>query len=375
MTHMIDFYNYQATAFAEANAGRKKPMLPKDFVDTNPTKISWSRGLYADVGQGKQYKFNADRVFTSMYRPFSKQAAYFDRAFNDMVYKMDALFPFDGAENLVFPVTGRGSTKEFSTLMTNVLPDLELISKGQCFPLYYYEPVKNGAKRGLFNATDEVVANGFVRKDAITDETLGSYRRHYSDSSITKVDIFHYVYGLLHSPEYRERFEADLKKTLPRIPFAEDFHAFKTAGYELADLHVNYENGPKHPLAIRNTHPDPSNAAAYRVEKMKYAGRRPNLDKSTIIYNQFITIHDIPEEAYEYVVNGKAALDWIMERYAITTDKASGIVNDPNEYSDNPQYILDLIQQVTYLSVETVRIVNSLPALNEHVPVGEGSAE
>lgn len=152
---MIDFYNYQATAFAEANAGRKKPMLPKDFVDTNPTKISWSRGLYADVGQGKQYKFNADRVFTSMYRPFSKQAAYFDRAFNDMVYKMDALFPFDGAENLVFPVTGRGSTKEFSTLMTNVLPDLELISKGQCFPLYYYEPVKNGAKRGLFNATDE----------------------------------------------------------------------------------------------------------------------------------------------------------------------------------------------------------------------------
>lgn len=173
------------------------------------------------------------------------------------------------------------------------------------------------------------------------------------------------MYGVLHSPEYRERFDAELRKELPRIPFAEDFWAFSRAGRELGELHVNYESQPKHPVTVTNMHSAPDSAEALRVEKMRFPRKDKQPDKSAIIYNKYVTISDIPLEAYEYEVNGKSAIEWIMDRYQVTVDKKSGIKNDPNEWSEDPSYILDLLQSIIHVSLETVRIVKALPPLDE----------
>jgi len=244
--------------------------------------------------------------------------------------------------------------------MTDSLPDLESISKGQCFPLYFYESAV-GQQESVF-AEATAAQEGYVRHDAITDAALDTYRKIYGEPTITKEDLFYYAYGILHSPEYRERFEADLKKELPRIPYAKDFHAFSKAGRELGNLHVNYETAPKYPVTVTNTHPTPNSLDALRVTKMRFANKN---DKSRLKFNAHITINDIPTKAHEYQVNGKSALEWLIDRYQVTTDKKSGIKNDPNEWSDDPCYILDLVQRVITVSVETVRIVNSLPPLEE----------
>ncbi|MDA8375528.1 MAG: damage-inducible protein, partial [Planctomycetia bacterium] len=277
-------------------------------------------------------------------------------------------------QNLAISVTGLGVSKDFSCLMVNALPDVQLFANGQCFPLYHYEKPQapSGQNAGLFDepAGANVDADGYTRKDAITDVALADYRAHYQDHKIAKEDIFYYVYGILHSPEYRERYANDLKKMLPRIPYAPDFWAFSKAGRELAYWHLNYEQvDPYEGLEIiikdsaRNLPP----FSLYRVEKMAFAslGGREK-DKSTIQYNGYITIKSIPLEAYDYVVNGKSAIAWVMERYQVTTDKDSGIKNDPNDWCrehDDPAYIFNLVQRVVRVSVETALIVAGLPEL------------
>jgi predicted helicase len=173
------------------------------------------------------------------------------------------------------------------------------------------------------------------------------------------------VYGLLHSPEYKQRFEADLKKMLPRIPYAQDFWGFSNAGKELAHWHLNYETIDPYPVTETIDRPDIDPKTLYRVEKMAFTKTGKQVDKTLIRYNSHITLSDIPLEAYEYKVCDRSALDWVMERYAFTTDKDSGITNNPNDWSDDPRYIIDLVKRIVRVSMETVRIVNSLPALNE----------
>jgi predicted helicase len=253
-------------------------------------------------------------------------------------------------------------------LMLNCVSDLQIDGGAQCFPLYYYE---EALQDDLLGKTGE---SGFVRRDAITDAALAAFRKTYPNQrggDIGKEDLFYYVYGVLHSPEYRQRFEADLKKQLPRIPYARDFWAFSKAGRELAQWHVNYESVEPYPLQHAGQL-DLGDAALYRVQKMAWAKRRVDgkliEDKTTLIYNSRLTLTGIPPEALEYIVNGKPALEWIMERYQVTTDKDSGIVNDPNDWAaehDDPAYIFNLVKRIVRVSVETVRIVKSLPALNE----------
>jgi len=260
--------------------------------------------------------------------------------------------------------------------MVNTLPDYEMISKGQCFPLYLYERAEDDGKLGF---DDGEKFDGYRRRDAITDAILKAFREAY-EKKVTKEDIFYYVYGILHSPEYRQRFAADLKKMLPRIPLTKetaDFWAFSKAGRDLAEWHLNYETVELWPLVehVDKLGLDPWEQ--FKVKKMTFA--RPSAeqkaegekwDKTRIIYNSHLTISHIPLEAYEYVVNGKSAIEWIMERYQVTRDKDSGIVNDPNDWCkehDQPRYIVDLIARVARVSIETMKIVNSLPALNEHV--------
>ena len=365
MTRMIDFYNQQVEDFKNhlkgqtlTNAEQRKKQV-ENFIDTDPKKISWTRELKEDCGKLKIHLFNEDEVTKGMYRPFCKQAYYFNRYLNNCVYQIPKIFPNQNLENLAICVTGIGSRKSFSVLMVNKLPDLEIVEKSQCFPLYTYE--KQSELGSLFaTATTEQ----YTKKENIPDSILKEYQQKYQDKTITKSDIFYYIYGVLHSPEYKQRFASDLKKMLPRIPFTADFWTFSQAGRELGYYHLNYETIEPYELEEfkKDLYLDDKD---YQVEKMVFGKNKNGIDKTIIIYNSKLTLSQIPLEAYEYIVNGKSALEWIMERYKVTKDKDSGIINDPNHWSENPRYIVDLVKRIVRVSLETVRIVKSLPALNE----------
>lgn len=284
-------------------------------------------------------------------------------------YRPSKLYPHISYANLAIQVTGVGESKDFSCLVSNVIPNSHTISGGQCFPLHWYEKAKDADLQGGlgFGGDDASLpdANGYIKRDGITDVALANFRQHYNDESITKEDIFYYVYGVLHSPEYRERYAVDLKKVLPRIPYAPDFKAFSQAGRKLADLHLNYETVEPWPVQ-EDAKPkgDLDDLDYYRVEKMRFAslGGR-NKDKSVIVFNSRITLRGIPLQAYDYVVNGKSAIEWVMERYQVSTDKDSGIKDDPNDWCrehNDPAYILNLVKRVIRVSMETNQIVCAL---------------
>ena len=370
MTSMIGFYNAEVKRFNAAHPeldSKARAAQVDGFIDTNPERISWTRGLKGELAKGRTFEFEAASVVPSLYRPFTKQWLYFNRTFNEMVLQMPRIFPEAGVENLVISVSGIGG-KEFSAVITNTLPDLQVHFNGQCFPLYLYdeEAQAQASDTPDMFALPAAETTQRPRRDAITDAGLAHFQDAYPGEVITKEDLFYYVYGLLHSPDYRERYADNLSKELPRIPrvkTAADLWAFSQAGRALADLHLNYETVQPYPLTIDAK--GPLADADYRVEKMKFAKKG---DKTTVIYNGKITLRDIPEAAWDYVVNGKAALDWVMERQCVKTDKDSGIVNDANDWATetmgNPKYPLELFQRVVTVSLETNRIVAGLPKLD-----------
>ena len=284
---------------------------------------------------------------------------------------MPRIFPDATVSNRVICVTGQGATKGFSALITDTLPDLEVISKGQCFPLYLYDGSQGKAKTskavpGLFDTPAE--SNSSSRRDAITDEGLAHFCVAYPGEVLSKEDLFYYVYGLLHSPEYREKYADNLSKELPRIPAvkaASDFWAYSRAGRSLADLHLGYETVPMYPASVQSS---ASADSDYRVDEMKYGKRGKDKDLSTLYYNAKITVTGIPLQAYDYIVNGKPALDWVVERQCVNTYKDSGIINDANEWAietmKNPKYPLELFLRVVTVSLETMKIVEALPPLD-----------
>ncbi len=383
MREMIEFYNLETKRFQKDHghlAKDKQKALVEGFVNTDPVKISWTREIREDLRKGKNGAFSEASFRQSIYRPFTKSCLYFSRQFNNCVYQIPQIFPTPRHKNLVFAVPGGGESVPFSTLITDCIPNFHFHSGGQCFPLCLYE--KTEAKVGELNLASgddggEII-DGYRRKSAITDGILAEFRKAYG-KGVSKEDIFYYVYGILHSPEYRERFAADLKKMLPRIPLTQEtaeYKKFTKAGRDLAQWHLNYETVAPHPAVHEATEDlglDPWEL--YKVKKMTFA--RPTAaqkadglkwDKTRIIYNSKVTLTGIPLEAYDYIVNGKPALEWILERYQVTVDKASGIKNDPNDWCrehDAPRYIVDLLKRVTRVSLETMKIVNALPALNE----------
>ncbi|MBR8173749.1 DEAD/DEAH box helicase [Burkholderia cenocepacia] len=371
---MIDVYNEQVALHSESckAAGRNAFKAAMDLADPNPRNIKWTRELYTDLSRGKSCEFDSEGVRLALYRPFSKQWTYFNRRLNNCVYQQPKIYPLSKHKNIAIQVTGTGESKGFSCLISSVIPNLHAVSGGQCFPLHWYEKATDTNPQGGLGFDGQEAgtpdANGYIKRDGITDVALDNFRQHYSDESITKEDIFYYVYGVLHSPEYREQYAADLKKVLPRIPYAPDFNAFSQAGRNLADLHLNYETVEPWPVQ-EDAKPkgDLNDLAYYRVEKMRFAslGGR-NKDKSVIVFNSRITLRGIPLEAYDYVVNGKSAIEWVMERYQVSTDKDSGIKDDPNDWCrehDDPAYILNLVKRVIRVSMETNLIVASLPSL------------
>lgn len=365
MGGMIDFYNRQVEAYKKIasaksfkNADDKKTFI-EGFADNDPRKISWSRGLKEDLGRMRHYNLDKKSIVKGLYRPFCKQWAYFNKHFNDMVYQMPKIFPGEGLGNLAICLTSAGARKAFSVLISDKLPDLEIVEKSQCFPLHTYEKNEDSRQSSLLDGS-----NDYRKSSNISDEILKKFRATYDDD-LGKEDIFYYVYGILHSPEYRTRFASDLKKMLPRIPLAQDFWAFSKAGRDLAKWHLNYETVEPYPLAEHSNKLALNPKTDYMVSKMTFGKKDGAVDKTTIVYSSLITLTSIPLEAYDYVVNGKPAIEWIMERYQFTKDKDSGIINDPNQWSDNPRYIIDLLKRIVRVSLETMKIVNTLPPLNE----------
>ncbi|MBR6418294.1 MAG: DEAD/DEAH box helicase, partial [Bacteroidales bacterium] len=327
MKSAISFYNAEVDRLSQNES---------ISLNMDETLFSWDVQNKTDVYKGIKYEFMQESIRTATYRPFFKQLQYFHRKLNNSVYQIPQLFPSHKHFNIIICIPGVGVTKDFSEIITNNIPDYEISGKSQCFPLYWYEE-NSGAQGNLFDDRH----SKYIRHDAITDFILKRAREQYGDK-VTKEDIFYYVYGFLHCPSYRETFANDLKKMLPRLPLvekAEDFWAFSQAGRELAELHLNYEQVPASKEVVEDWHnmlPGLIEADTpeklYRVTQMKFGKRGKDKDKSVIEYNQFITLRNIPLRAYDYVVNGKSAIEWIMERYCDKVDSKSGIRNDANQW-------------------------------------------
>ncbi|MEZ0001620.1 DEAD/DEAH box helicase [Sinorhizobium fredii] len=380
MKAMIEFYNTELVRFNAAypHADRKtRDTAVESFINTDTSKISWTRALKGDLAKGKHFAFDDAYLSPSLYRPFTGQWLYYNRVFNEMVYQMPRIFPDATAQNRAIMVKGNWRGDGQLALMTDRVACLQPDGGAQCFPRYLYDEkaAKTDDSQGDLLTASADDPGDRQRRDAITDEGLAHFRAAYPGETITKDDLFHYVYGVLHSEDYRVRFADNLSKQLPRVPAvkkAADFWAFVEAGRELGNLHCGYEQVEPYPITIAQGDLRLANISDperfYRVEQMKFAGKRPKLDKTTVIYNANITMTGIPLEAYAYVVNGKPALEWVMERQCVKTDKASGIVNDANRYAvetvGDPAYPLKLFQRVITVSLETVKIVNSLPELD-----------
>ena len=287
---------------------------------------------------------------------------------------MPKIFPDSTAENLVICVSGIGARSGFSALMVNEIPNLHTLDTGQCFPLYLYDevdPAENtpDSRMGNLFTDNASVTSGPKKRYALTDDGLEHFRKAYPDADISKEDVFNYVYGLLHSPEYRECYADNLSKELPRIPrvkSAADFLAFSKAGRKLADLHLNYETVEPYPVDIKNGGKALTDAD-YRVEKIHYSKNGKEKDLTTLHYNDKITLSGIPLDVYDYVVNGKPALNWVVERQCVKTDKDSGIINDANDWAigtmNSPRYPLELVQRMITVSLESMKIIRALPKL------------
>jgi predicted helicase len=384
----IETYNHEVYRWYSR---KDKQIRLDDFVLNDDTRIKWSSRLKECLLRGQQTEFSPKNIHRSLYRPFASQWLYFDSVLTHRQGQFPHILPTSEteSENRVICVTGLSSEKPFMTMMASKIVDMNMVSPGaggaRCFPFYTYN------------------TDGSNRKENITDWALEQFRARYgsgrgtahrapTDGEITKWDIFHYVYAILHHPQYREKYAANLKRELPRIPFvgiptsfdspstssgqaaqddkaSHDRHAersrsalfwdFAKAGEQLADLHVNYEHQPKYPLTFIETEGEQLD---WRVEKMKLSK-----DRIQIVYNHFLTLVGIPPETFEYRLGNRSALHWIIDQYRVKTDKRSGIVNDPNR-ADEPDYIVNLIQRVITVSVETVKIVKALPVLEEIAP-------
>ena len=308
-----------------------------DFIDAEDAKIKWTRQTIVSLGRLEKIEFDRFCVRQGNYRPFSKRWVYFQDFWNEEQYQQYLLYPTDTSENPSICWNSTPGAGGPYCLATGIVPDLHFAGDTQTFSFYSFE------------------SDGSDRRENITDWALSVFRTYYADKKITKWDIFHATYAVLHHPEYRARYAANLKRELPRIPFPPDFHAFAAAGKRLMELHIDYEKQKEYKLEQIE---DPKAEVSFLVEKM-----RLSKDKTELRYNDFLLLRGIPSKAYEYRLGNRSALEWVIDQYRVSTDARSGIVNDPNR-EDDPQYILRLIGQVITVSLETQQIIEGLPSLN-----------
>ncbi|GAA9423102.1 hypothetical protein TH0833_08890 [Helicobacter pylori] len=324
-------------AFKQRTKGVKSGDLYKQLNDneitTDKTKIAWTGGLKNKLIKNENLQeSNKDRIRLALYRPFNKQWLYWDKDWINRQGKFSKIFPNKHVQNVVIN-TGVGNGKNFSALVSDCISDYGLISNNQAYPLYYYDDLGN-------------------RYNAISGYALNLFRRHYEDSSIAEEEIFYYIYAILHHKGYLEKYKNSLAKEAPRIGLSEDFKELSVLGKELAELHLNYENEEMHASIQRATLMDAEEKGYYDVEKMTKKG-------DSIIYNHNIAITKIPQKAFDYVINGKSAIDWVIERYQKTTDKESLIENNPNDYKGG-KYVFELLCRVIKLSEKSVDLIEKI---------------
>ena len=311
--------------------------MKKDYLNRKDDFIKWSAKLEDSILKSKKIQFDKNSIVQSLYRPFTKKYLYYG---NDVVERPGQWYKKFGKDNLVIMTTGKGVSRGFSALVTTLMPNLHTMDTGQHFMRFDNEVDETS----LFQNNDNM-------NQAFADK-LG----------LNLDDTFSYVYGLLNSKEYQEKYANDLKKDLARIPIVKNREKYVEIGYKLMDLHLNYEEV----LVYDGVEITPLVNPSYKVTKMRFAKKRDENGKSvndlsTIIFNSDITISNIPEKAYEYVVNGRSAIEWIIDQYQVKTDKKSGITDDPNDYSDDEKYIFNLLLRIINVSVQTVDLINSLP--------------
>ncbi len=322
------------------NYNKELPKKTLDEINRSEKYIKWTKKLEDAFLKKEKLSFDDKKIIPYMYRPFVKKKLYYS---DDLNERTRLYYSKWGKKNLAIMTSGRGANKDFSTLVTNEIPCMDLLEKAQGFMRY-----DNSAKSEQLFADKDNINPGFAAKLGLSTD-----------------DTFAYVYGLLNSREYQEKYVNDLKKDLARIPIVKDKEKYVEIGKKLMDVHLNYEEVPMYEEVLIESKTDPS----YQVKKMKFAKvRNPETgklekDRSTIVFNTDLTIKDIPEKAYEYVVNGKSAIEWIMDQYQVKTDKKSGITDNPNDFSDDPKYIFNLLLRIINVSVQTVDLVNHLPKL------------
>ena len=361
--NLVDTYNEEMEKYQKSGGG-----IPVEkFVNKDPKQIGWHRALFKKAARGDEAIFKPDNFINSLYRPFNKQVFYYEKHFPAGLSLLPLIFKNEDAKNIVIGVAGVGS-KQFSCLATDRVPCIDFIEKSQCFPLYLADKNKSeGAKLITSVGSD---ATGL--RDAINPEIIKEIRQSLGHEQINSKMLFQYIYAVLHSQEYRNRYANNLSRELPRIPIVKSnqkFFDFVEAGEKLIRLHVDYEEADMYPVNFKGGDPRflniPNTKLHYRVTKMKFLNRT---NKSTVIYNNNITIQNIPPEAYEYVINQRSALELVMERQCVKVDKKTGIKNDANDYANeimgNPLYPLELFQRVITVSLETMKIVRSLPGLD-----------
>src|SRR5699024_7158033 len=385
VTTLLDTYNQarqQLQQWLGSRDVKRNDKITDEFLKQhaefmNLEKISWNRSLKQTAAKGKELQTEPAGFVKSLYRPFAKRNVYFNRDLNDMVYRLPVLFPSSVHTNIGILISGAYPGVPFSVMATKILPDLNVFTASQFFARFQREPVEapegeldlraTAVSSGEFSIYGQVgeIIDGYRRVDNITDAIAKEYRAALG-ADVSRDDIFHYIYGVLHDPNYREAYAADLKKMLPHIETPTDrkrFNNVASVGKKLMDLHVGYEDVDPYPLKVElKETADPEDRETWRVQKMKW-GKVRNLDtkklvddQTTILYNSKVTITGIPPETNDYLLGSRSALAWVIDQYQVTKDKKSGIVNDPNAWADehgNPQYIIDLIKKVTTVSIET----------------------
>ena len=350
---MVDDYLGALRELDEFKNGSPTDEIIHEITGRHSSHVRWDQGLKDNLGRRKAVTYSPDNVWTTQYRPFVKQHCYGENVFIHRKGQMDSIFPASDSENRVICVPGGGSDKPFSTLVVDTMPDLNINAAGaQCFPRYRYR------ERAEVQRELPGIESGRERLDNISDTALRAFRVRYNDNTITKDAIFDYVYGVLHASAYRERFANDLAKELPRIPLAPDFHAFAKAGRELAELHLGYETCAEYPLKIVFAREGEPRPAHFRIgdRAMRFADD----EKTVLAVNEHVSLRGIPASVHTYQVNGRSPLEWFIDRYRITQNKESGIVNDPNGWFDDPRELVAAIRRIVHVSVETARIVTGL---------------
>ena len=375
---MIAFYNSEigrcteelqriAESSVVSITDKNRAALLLNVRNEDPHKISWSRGLY-NLFCKRQRIIDTGKHLVAMRRPYCRQYCYYQREIIESPSKWETFLPADNMENVVMCVSGAPLKRPFSVLLTDCIQDLHLLENSQCFPLYIYEKEENKEVAQLtFEDLEEGESVKWHKRYAISDVALGKYREIYGDR-VTKEDIFYYIYAVFHSKGYTTTYEDNLSKEMPRVPMLAYFPEYVKIGRALADLHLNYEKPVSAEDAGVSVEMRTEN---YTIEdKMRFGKVRDSAkgklvdDKSAIIYNPYITIRNIPAAAYDYIINGKSAIEWIVEQYAVTTDKASGIVNDPNTYAGG-KYIFDLLLSIISVSLKTQELIAQLPEYKE----------